>query len=236
MRVLLLPVVLLASCGLVGPDSLGSSQKAPQGCDRAHPYGAGQCYMLGGWLLEYSPNVVLQQTADGPAFDVPVAHKAGRANPPHVGMLTKAWPGAMSGTITVTLRLDTTGVPLWISADPGPCPIPISARIWMATTDWGNSTLPDTDLRRWWSHTGYLALGGGGTFTFSASLDTPSQWGNVWDHNADESPYYAAGFNMVKTQGGRIGLVFGGGGCSYGHGVYLGSGTARVTVLNYAVN
>jgi hypothetical protein len=150
-------------------------------------------------------------------------------------MLARDWPGAPASAseIVFTVRVVTTGVPAFLSAEgPDECTWnPPAARIWVASRRWQSTLEPTHDYDRWWSRVGFLALGGAGTFTFAAPLD-PALWGGTWGYGADEHPddFY----RVLGEVNGRIGLVFGGG-CSYGHGLYTSGGTATFTILGYEV-
>jgi hypothetical protein len=183
-----------------------------------------------GWVLEYSKGATLTITPDGPSFAFPTVSSKS------ANMLTRDWTGTPGGAeITFTVKVVTTGAPVFLSAEgPDACTgNPPAARIFIATRDWQGYPPPGNEWRRWWSRTGFLALGSGGTFTFSAPLD-PHLWGSVWGKDADYDDVSLAGFYNVLNNGGRIGLVFGGG-CSYGHGLYTSGGTATFTVLGYEV-
>lgn len=185
-------------------------------------------YASAAWLLEYSKGTTLVMTADGPSFAFPTK-KQFSAN-----LLTKGWTGTDGGTLVITLRLVTTGAPVFqLAQGPEPCSNPPAARAFFATNDWKTTILPEHEWNRWWSRTGFLALGSGGVFTFTAPLD-PAQWSNVNGILASRDSFTISQFWRVLLQGGRIGLVFGGG-CSYGHGLYVTGGTAVLTVLAYDV-
>ena len=182
-----------------------------------------------GWRLEYSPRTTLTITSEGPSFQFP----NGKANS-SVNMLTKWWPGTTAGSLAVTTRIVTTGTPIFrLRQGPEPqCSNPPAARAWLATTDWTNGSLPDYEWNRWWSRDGYTVLGPG-TTSIDVPLD-PAGWSNVNGQLASSTPEATTHFWRVVNQGGRLGLVFGGG-CSYGHGIYVTGGTAVFTILQYDV-
>ena len=181
-----------------------------------------------GWRLEYSSRTTLVLTDEGPSFTFP----NGRAKS-SVNMLTKWWPGASAGTLAITTRIVTTGTPIFqLRQGSEPCPNPPAARPWLAVTEWENTTLPDTEWNRWWSRDWYIALGPG-TVSIDAPLD-PAGWVNVNGQPGTSTPEATAHFWRVVNQGGRLGLVFGGG-CSYGHGIYVTGGEAVFTILRYDV-
>ena len=86
---------------------------------------------------------------------------------------------------------------------------------------------------RWWSRQGFIPLSAAGTFSIEVPL-TPDRWSGVSGQLATEDASSLSWFDrMVKASvPSRVGLVFGGG-CSYGHGLYVSGGTATVTVTEF---
>lgn len=221
-------LTFLLLCPLaVGVQGQGHSQDKAKG-KPVKPPPVWNPYPNPGWLLEYSSGTTLRFTPEGQPYFAFPTQSSKSAN-----LLSRDWPGAAyASQITVTLRLVTTGAPVFqLAQGPEPCTNPPAARIWFASRRWQSTLEPRYEWNRFWSVPGFLALGGAGTFTFSASLD-PATWINVNGHPATEQPddFY----RVLGEVNGRIGLVFGGG-CSYGHGLWVSGGTAVLTVLAYEV-
>ena len=180
-RLILALLVLLASAGLL------AQGKSPQAKGKpSKPPAVWTPYPNPGWVLEYSTGTTLKFTPTGePYFTFP-SQPSKSAN-----MLDRDWQGAFPGAteIVFTVRVATTGYPVFqLAQGPEACTNPPAARIWIASRYWQNANnRPTYDYDRWWSRVGFLALGGAGTFTFSAPLD-PASWGGLWGYGADEYP------------------------------------------------
>lgn len=133
------------------------------------------------------------------------------------------------GTLSVTVRVTTTGPVAFNSLDPqtSACTIPSSVRPFLWANDNGNG-----DYDRWWSNTRSFVLAAG-TGTISVPL-TPDAWSSVNGKvgNADGPTTFA--FDKALLNVSRFGLTFGGG-CSFGHGINVSGGAATFAVTEYAI-
>lgn len=219
---------VLLACLLLASTSLLAQNHAQGKGKPSKPPAVWTPYPNPGWMLEYSSGTVLRFTAEGQPYFAFPTNSSKSAN-----LLSRDWPGnAQASAIVVTLRLATTGVPVFrLAQGPESCANPPAARAWFASRRWQSTLEPRHEWNRFWSVPGFLALGGGGTFTFTAPL-TLEDWINVNGHPATEQPEDF--YRVLGEVSGRIGLVFGGG-CSYGHGLYVSGGTATLTVVDYEV-
>ena len=133
------------------------------------------------------------------------------------------------GTLSVTVRVTTTGPVVFKSLDPqtSTCPIPSSVRPFLWANDNGNG-----DYDRWWSNTRSFTLAAGtGTITVPLTADA---WSSVNGKvgNADGPTTFA--FDKALLNVSRLGLTFGGG-CSFGHGINVSGGAATFGVTEYAI-
>jgi hypothetical protein len=143
-------------------------------------------------------------------------------------LFTTHTPRAISGILTVTLRVDTTGTPSFEHTSTDPlCTSPASVRamIWSK-----NNSLHDG--YRWWSNPiGYVL--GAGTVTWHIPID-PAWWSGVDGKFANYNNSYLQQFNRALDDVSSLAVTFGGG-CAFGHGVFVVGGTARFTIENYEV-
>lgn len=133
------------------------------------------------------------------------------------------------GTLSVTVRVTTTGPAAFNSLDPqtSTCTIPSSVRPFLWANDNGNG-----DYDRWWSNTRAFTLAAGtGTITVPLTADA---WSSVNGKvgNADGPTKFA--FDKALLNVSRLGLTFGGG-CSFGHGINVSGGAATFGVTEYAI-
>ena len=83
---------------------------------------------------------------------------------------------------------------------------------------------------RWWSNPGNVQMARG-NFRLVVAL-VPSQWSNVRGHKGSLSAATINGFRAALSQVSSAGFT-GGGGCSFGHGLNIDNGTARLVVTGF---
>jgi hypothetical protein len=135
----------------------------------------------------------------------------------------------LHGTLSVTVRIATSGPVLFNSLDPqtSACTIPSSVRPLIWANNNGNG-----EFDRWWSNPRSITLAAG-THTINVPL-TADSWSSVNGKfaNADGPTTLAFGHALLNVS--RLGLTFGGG-CSFGHGVNVQNGTAAFALTDYSV-
>ena len=133
------------------------------------------------------------------------------------------------GTLSVTVRVTTSGPVVFNSLDPqtASCTIPSSARPFIWANDNGNG-----DYDRWWSNRIAFTLAAG-TSTITVPL-TADAWSSVNGKvgNLDGPTKFA--FDTALLNVSRFGLTFGGG-CSFGHRIKGSGGTASFAVTEYRI-
>lgn len=185
------------------------------------------------WEVLASKNLVVNVYSAGTAayFDFPTGLPiAGGA-----GYLTRPFkiPATAKG-LQMRYTIDTYGTTPWFDFRtntnntcnlPGPNQPPISrARlmIWIS---------PDlsTQTYRYWSQVGVMQLGAG-SFIVKADFD-PNLWTDVYGASGASNP---AAWKYILQNANRAGVTFGGG-CFYGHGVFIdeGTGMARFTINSF---
>lgn len=142
-------------------------------------------------------------------------------------LFTPSTLAALRGTLTVALQVSTTGAVSFDPLDTSSCNLPPSARpfLWANGNGGGN-------FDRWWSNPRAYALAAG-TATISVPLQ-PEYWSSVDGRfgHADAETRFA--FERALLNVSRLGLTFGGG-CSFGHGIRVSGGTAKLMLTEYAV-
>lgn len=89
-----------------------------------------------------------------------------------------------------------------------------------------------SDYFRWWSNPASVVIQAG-AFRMRVLLK-PGQWSSVFGHRGDSSAAARAGFAAALAHPVKIGMTFGGGD-SFGHGVNVRGGTARMVVTRFTV-
>lgn len=151
--------------------------------------------------------------------------------PSSLGYAWTTAPGALSGTLVVSGRIEVTGAPIfrWDTDPNNTCwGTPASLRPFVG--QWlskGRKHIAFAD--RWWAKDPYRVILGAGSFSIAVPIDRVF-WTGITPL-ADED---LGTFPTVMASPSIIGLSFGGG-CFYGHGVGVEGGTARVVVTSYQV-
>jgi hypothetical protein len=86
---------------------------------------------------------------------------------------------------------------------------------------------------RWFSNSVAYRLAPGAV-RLKASLTDLSQWTSVFGEKANASAGATVGFRQAMANLGNVGFSFGGG-CFYGHGVGLSSGSAQFALTSYMI-
>lgn len=89
---------------------------------------------------------------------------------------------------------------------------------------------------KWWGHPTFVLANG--TYDTSGTLSIalqPNLWSDAVGVYANSDPTALAGFTDTLAHVGVVGITFGGG-CNFGHGTFLQSGTASMEVDGFAVH
>lgn len=137
--------------------------------------------------------------------------------------------GMLRGTLAVTLQIATSGPVVFESLDPqsASCSIPSSVRPFL----WANNNRNGA-YDRWWSNpTAYVLAAGAATISVPLRAE---HWSSVNGKfgNADTETRF--NFDKALLNVTRLGLTFGGG-CSFGHGIRIRDGSARLVLSGYSV-
>ena len=208
-------LVLLTACKGGGGSSAPPADWQPsmKASDWSQPYG------------QSASVVVPQATSGGWLVDIPAGPCVQGGTCPNAGYLLTGVPGAIQGkalvaTIAVelspgaTLRYDTEAANTCIGQP--------TARL-LVQRKGDDLTKPN---HRWWSNPEFVALAPG-TYSIRVPL-TSDHWSNV--NGVRSATDYAAALNDAW----RVGMTLGGG-CFFGHGIYVMGGTARLIVTAFKV-
>jgi hypothetical protein len=132
------------------------------------------------------------------------------------------------GTLSVTLRVTTSGPVIFNSLDQGSnCTIAPSVRPLIWANENGSG-----DYDRWWSNPQAFALAAGST-TIAVPLK-PANWSSVNGKRGNQDGQVQFAFDKALLNVSRFGLTFGGG-CSFGHGINVRGGTAAFALTDYRI-
>ena len=180
----------------------------------------------GAWWFLYSPTMPAHPSAhpDFWSFDFPAQDG--------VHYLVQPVSGYASSTVRVTFRIETIGSPFfdWRTAPNNICDNPASVRLYLQRR--GDDMSAAKEFFRWWSNpVAYTLAPGAGELV--VPLD-PAQWSSVLGKKGTDSAAARLGFEAALADLGNVGMTFGGG-CYYGHGVFVTGGTARFIATEYEV-
>lgn len=133
---------------------------------------------------------------------------------------TKVLTGkTLTATVTQTVL---SGLPAFIQAPEAgnTCPVAPNMRpfLFAYRNDWSG------EFSRWWASQGWTLVAPG-TYQWSVPFQ-PDLWTSVYGKSGAQAP---AQFADALKNISSVGFTFGGG-CFYGHGVYVAGGTARWTL------
>jgi hypothetical protein len=142
--------------------------------------------------------------------------------------------GAIRGEMATAVSVSTTGTPFfdWHTNPDNVCDSPSTARLFFQRK--GDDMTAAKEFYRWWSDPVAFVLAQSSGVLLGASL-VPSQWKSVLGKKGDASAEAAAGFQQAADDVQAIGLTFGGG-CFYGHGVFVTGGTARFVLKTFTID
>jgi hypothetical protein len=134
---------------------------------------------------------------------------------------------AVHGTLSVTVRVTTSGPVVFNSLDQSSCGIAPSVRPFLWANGNGNG-----DYDRWWSNPRGFNLADGSA-TISVPLK-PENWSSVNGHYGNLDAQVQFQFDKALLNVSRFGVTFGGG-CSFGHGINIRGGTATFSLTDYRI-
>lgn len=137
-------------------------------------------------------------------------------------------PQTIAGTLSVSVQITTSGPVVFNMAQPGnTCVTPPSVRpmIWAHKNSWD-------EFARWWSNpTGYALANGVAELSIPLTAD---RWSSVFGKFGNADAWALRGFTSALGNVSSLALSFGGG-CYFGHGVYVQGGRAQFALLKYQI-
>lgn len=214
----LLGVVMLAACN----DASGPPA--------APPRPASIDTNAASWVIAYSPNMPAAPRPDaaGWTFDFPQVDG--------VHYVLTPVNGYASTEMRVTFNITTVNNPLfdWRTNPDNTCgsppSTPATVRLFLQQVgDDMQGTPGTTEFYRWWSNPTAAVLAPGGA-VLAVPID-PAQWSSVLGKMGTDAP---AQFQNAVTHLGNVGMTFGGG-CFFGHGVFVTGGAASFTLTGSTI-
>lgn len=192
-----------------------------------------------GWTLWFSPGVTL---GAGPSFNFPMWFSPPCPGPtgfrqycPAVHYLVEGTGPLTGKTLTMSVTIAGNN-PIFnfanIEQDNNTCTNPAHVRFYFqqAGDDWsGNGAYA---YYRWWSNPAAIILQPG-TYTLSVPLTSAGGWSSVNGEFATTAAG-GAGFGAALANANTVGMTFGGG-CFFGHGVDLLSGSATFKINSFTI-
>jgi hypothetical protein len=220
----------LAACS--SPSALapsGESDTAAGGGLSAAPDSGRLRMQAKDWTLKFSPGMPRNPRAvpAGWAFDFPTDG--------HVGYLvTDQRVKSAFNSITAVFSIDTAGNPFfdWRTESFNTCPNPATVRLFVQRKGDDMSGDGPFEFYRWWSNPVAYVLAPGDA-VLVGDLTDPAQWTSVFGRSATANE---PAFRAALADIGNVGFTFGGG-CFFGHGVFVtpGTGSATFTAAEFTV-
>ena len=177
-----------------------------------------------GWVASYGSGVKLAPTAKGWSFDFP-------PSPGHVNYVMAPYTASKSHkTIRITFKVTAlSGSPQFVSIEQGCGNQPADFRLLLERQ--GDTLSSTQEFFRWWSNPDHVNLVADGQLhTLTVPL-IPQRWSSVFGKFGSQVP---SEFNTGLQNLGGVGITFGGG-CFFGHGVYVTGGKARFELIDFRI-
>lgn len=172
------------------------------------------------WNFRYSPGMPSTPSAsdNGWQFAFPTSNGVGY-------LTTSQRPPTASRSISASISMETTGSPFfeYRTEASNTCDRPAAVRLFFQRRGDNLSGQGAYEFYRWWSNPIAYQLGAGAV-TLTGDLTNPSQWTSVM--GKDGSGDNEAAFRAALGDLDDVGFTFGGG-CFFGHGVYVTPGTGQ---------
>jgi hypothetical protein len=138
-------------------------------------------------------------------------------------------PKEINGSIAVSVQITTNGFVIfnYLTEPFNTCTTPASVRPFI----WANQN-SSAEFDRWWSNPTTLTLAAGAA-TLAVKIN-PDQWTSMNGKRGNADAASLSGFNGAIRNVSSLGLTFGGG-CFFGHGVYVEGGTAQFRLDSYRI-
>jgi len=138
-------------------------------------------------------------------------------------------PQQITGEVVISLQVVTSGPVFfnWMTEPINTCGHPASVRPFF----WANGN-GSGEFDRWWSNpVGYDLAAGTATLVIEP---TPDKWSSLFGKFGNQDATARAGFDRATRNVSRLGITFGGG-CYFGHGVFVQNGQAKFVLESYRI-
>lgn len=181
------------------------------------------------WTFKYSPGMPTHPRASdgGWQFTFPNANGVGY-------LTTNQRPAFASASIRASIAVSTVGDPFfeYRTEAVNTCVSPATVRLFFQRRGDNMSGMGAFEFYRWWSNPVAYELRAGHV-DLTGDLTDPTQWTSV---NGRSGAVDEPAFRAALADLGAVGFTFGGG-CFFGHGVYVvpGTGDATFEATDYIV-
>ena len=181
------------------------------------------------WYFQYFKNMPKNPTSNGAGgwyFDFPDINGAVSyvTDTPPKSLLPKVISKPYSLKIKGKITASEDAVFDYKTEDFNTCVVPATVRLLMMKNMYG-------EYNRWWAKEGIELKNG--AFEISVPID-PAMWSSVYGKFGNFNAESLKGFWSAFQKKSFLGLSFGGG-CFYGHGVRMSSGSARFELTSIEV-
>jgi hypothetical protein len=162
-------------------------------------------------------------------FDFPGA-------PGSVHYVTTQVSGYATNEINATINIETSFATIFDfhTAPDNTCDAPSSVRLFFQRKgDDMTASANNSEFHRWWSVPAHYELYDGAAI-LKGDLTRPQDWTSVLGKPGDASSAATASFKAAINDLANVGFTFGGG-CFYGHGVFVRRGSARFNVTAFTI-
>jgi len=183
------------------------------------------------WNILYSRGMPLHPVADpiGWHFDFP-------GTPGSVHYVTTQVSGYATTEINATINIEASFATIFDfhTAPDNTCDAPPSVRLFFQRKgDDMTASENNTEYYRWWSVPAHYVLYDGAAI-LKGDLTRPQDWTSVLGKRGDASPAATALFKAAINDLANVGVTFGGG-CFYGHGVFVRQGYAKFNMTAFTI-
>ena len=220
-----LGVLALAGCRQVSTPVSASSVSS--GGPSTSPQASGLSLAPSSWAIFNPAPRIYAESSGGLAFDFGYDAGAGSAG----YLYNTSPPRVLARQVSVSFTVKATGAPVfnYKTESANTCPGTANVRpFFQAHNDWAG------EFGRWWADPDAATLASGST-TLNIPV-TPDRWISVYGKRGDQDAATNAAFADAIKNVTSLGVTFGGG-CFFGHGVFVnrGTGTAQFVLTSYSV-
>jgi hypothetical protein len=205
---------IIAACGASPSEPSGTAASADMTTGSSLSMASSQ------WSFRYSPGMPATPASSDGGWQFAFPNSNG------VEYLTTAQhPPTASRSITASIAVETVGSPFfeYRTEAINTCDSPAAVHLFFQRHGDDMSGNGAFEFYRWWSNPVAYQLGAG-SIALTGDLTDPSQWTSVFGQSG--AGVNEPAFRAALADLGAVGFTFGGG-CFFGHGVYVTPGTGQ---------